>query len=62
MENVNCFEEGTVPPALKETVAHLILEMTSLDPAILDNVHPVSNVSLLEKVVGKMYSIPKVPR
>lgn len=47
-------EEGTVPPALKEALVCFLLHKSSLDTAVLDNFHPVSNFLFLQKVVEKV--------
>lgn len=38
-------ENGKVPPALKESVVHLLLKNTSLDPDVLNNYCLVTNIS-----------------
>uniref|UniRef100_A0A8C6XGP5 Reverse transcriptase domain-containing protein n=1 Tax=Naja naja TaxID=35670 RepID=A0A8C6XGP5_NAJNA len=45
------FERGVFPAALKEAVVRPLLKKPALDPAVLNNYRPVSNLRFLAKVV-----------
>ena len=50
------FQAGYVPPALKTAIIRPILEKPSLDPEILANYRPISNLPFLFKVLEKAVS------
>lgn len=56
------YQKEVVSPALKEVVVHPLLNRPSMNPTILDNLHPVSTLPFLgkvgERVAGTHYKGP----
>uniref|UniRef100_A0A671UFM6 Reverse transcriptase domain-containing protein n=1 Tax=Sparus aurata TaxID=8175 RepID=A0A671UFM6_SPAAU len=52
----NSIQAGHVPPALKTAIIRPILKKLSLDPEILANYRPISNLPFLSKVLEKAVS------
>lgn len=48
--------EGTVPPAFKHAVVQPLLKKPNLDPCVLSNFRPISNLPFLSKVLEKVVS------
>ncbi|KAI5617525.1 hypothetical protein C0J50_22903, partial [Silurus asotus] len=47
----SCFSVGTVPAAFKHAIVRTLLKKPNLDPSILSNYHPISNLSFLSKLM-----------
>ncbi|GAA6069360.1 RNA-directed DNA polymerase from mobile element jockey-like, partial [Tachysurus ichikawai] len=50
----SCFRVGTVPIALKRAIVRPLLKKPNLDPFILSNFRPISNLSFLSKLMEKL--------
>lgn len=49
-----CLRKGVITPAWKMAIVQSLLKRLSLDPALLDNNVPVSNLSVLGNVVEEV--------
>ena len=49
----SCLRLGTVPAAFKHAVVRALLKKPNLDPSVLSNFRPVSNLPFLSTVFGK---------
>lgn len=49
-----CFSSGQFPSKLKSAIVQPLLKKSSLDPEILKNFRPVSNLSFLSKIIERM--------
>uniref|UniRef100_A0A671US34 Reverse transcriptase domain-containing protein n=1 Tax=Sparus aurata TaxID=8175 RepID=A0A671US34_SPAAU len=53
----SCLRSGTVPAAFKHAVVRPLLKKPNLDPSVLSNFRPVSNLPFLSKVLEKVVFI-----
>ena len=53
----SCLRLGTVPAAFKHAVVRPLLKRPNLDPSMLSNFRPVSNLLFLSKVLEKVVFI-----
>ncbi len=49
-----CFETSTVPDVLKHATVYPLLKRPNLDPSVLANYRPISNLSFITKILEKV--------
>ncbi len=49
-----CLETGITPDLLKHETVHPLLKKTNLDPTVLGNFRPISNLSFIVKILEKI--------
>lgn len=49
-----CLQTGTVPVRLKRATLTLYVKKPNLDPTSLSNFRPISNLSFISKMMGKV--------